>query len=345
MSDGVVGHVDGGIREGLDEVLGIPGHARAEAKGAGARPLAEPTEGVLESLARLLVVGHHALEALLGALAPGVLAVLEVPLVGERHHALVAGAGRDLLLGLRVYDGAAVGDHDVADLLLHELHGLTLVDTEEHDPVGEALEVGLTLGLLQLDLLVLALNLELLADDGRARVAKLRDVHARDNLERHHPLVLHAKLLAKRGLSLEVAERHEVHGRVRRDGRHHPGALVHQDGHHGETVNLLEHRERGLDRAADERGALETQQLVHHPGRLRVLLERQVASRAIAHHHDVAVGHLKRAVVAVGKRPAVGLPVHGLRPQRRRGEEDIFTRQRRQFAREAVDKTRVFSTV
>ena len=120
---------------------------------------------MLESLPGLVVVGDHALKALLGALAPGVLAVLEVPLVGERDDALVAGARHHLLLGLGVDDGAAVGNHDVSNLLLDELHGFALVRAE-HDPVGETLEVGLPLGLLELDLLVLALDLELLAHDG-----------------------------------------------------------------------------------------------------------------------------------------------------------------------------------
>ena len=244
VRDGVVGHVDGGVGEGLDEVLGVPGHAGSQAESAGARPLAEPAEGVLESLSGLVVVGDHALEALLGALAPGVLAVLEVPLVGERDDALVAGAGHHLLLGLGVDDGAAVGNHDVPNLLLDELHGFALVRAEEHDPIGETLEVGLPLGLLELDLLVLALDLELLAHDGRARVAKLGDVNARDNLEGHDPLILDAKLFPKRGLGLEIAEGHEVHGGVGRHGRHHAGTLVHEDGHHGEAVDPLEHRER-----------------------------------------------------------------------------------------------------
>lgn len=63
VGNGVVGHVDGGVGEGLDEELGIPGQARAEAEAAAARPLPQPPQCVLKAPPRVLVVQLHALQA------------------------------------------------------------------------------------------------------------------------------------------------------------------------------------------------------------------------------------------------------------------------------------------
>ncbi|KAA6427712.1 MAG: hypothetical protein FRX49_02375 [Trebouxia sp. A1-2] len=48
MGNCVVGHVDGGIRQGLHQVLGIPGDPCPQPKGATAGPLIQPTQAVLK---------------------------------------------------------------------------------------------------------------------------------------------------------------------------------------------------------------------------------------------------------------------------------------------------------
>ena len=88
VGNGVERHVDCGVGEGLDEELWVPGHAGAQAKRPGARPLVEPAEGVLEGVQHSLVVQVHALQRPLSLLAPLLLAVCDVPAQRSRHRLL-----------------------------------------------------------------------------------------------------------------------------------------------------------------------------------------------------------------------------------------------------------------
>mmetsp|Transcript_2529 Transcript_2529/g.10082 ORF Transcript_2529/g.10082 Transcript_2529/m.10082 type:complete len:307 (+) Transcript_2529:2112-3032(+) len=274
------------------------------------------------------MVRLHVLEARLGLRAPVGLSVREVPLVGERHHAQVARARHDRRLGLGVQRGPARIDELLLDdgLGLGDL-GARVLAHHEH-AVVEAPEVGGFLGLGQLDLVVLRLDAQLGAHVHRRRgglavLIEVWNADDGDHLERHHPLVLDAVLLAQCGLVLEVLQRHVVVRRVRRHAGHHARALVHQDGHHRQAVDALVDGERGLERDAEHRRALKAGEALGHAPLGGHQLVRGVARRVLAHDEHLAAGHLVRAVVAVGQDPAVGLAVHGLRAQRGRREEDL----------------------
>lgn len=54
MCYGVVSHVDGTVRQGLDEIHGIPRKSCSEPKGSGARPLMKPFEHMVELVSGLI---------------------------------------------------------------------------------------------------------------------------------------------------------------------------------------------------------------------------------------------------------------------------------------------------
>mmetsp|Transcript_3059 Transcript_3059/g.5791 ORF Transcript_3059/g.5791 Transcript_3059/m.5791 type:complete len:317 (-) Transcript_3059:1164-2114(-) len=245
VRDGVVRHVDGGVREGLHQELRVPRQARAQPKGAAQRPLLEPAHGDVELAQVLVRVELHLGEALLRLGQPLLLPVHQVPLVRQRHHALLARARHHFLLGLAVQARAPVRAELVLEQRLGHLHRLALVFPDEHHSLIEALHVGAVLGLVQLDAVVLALNLHLLAHRHRGRVPELRDVDDGNHLKRHHPLVLDPELFAHGGLLLEVLQRHVVVRGVGGDTGHDSGALGHQDGEHGQAVDHFVKRQRG----------------------------------------------------------------------------------------------------
>mmetsp|Transcript_21907 Transcript_21907/g.74456 ORF Transcript_21907/g.74456 Transcript_21907/m.74456 type:complete len:233 (+) Transcript_21907:3348-4046(+) len=228
------------------------------------------------------------------------------------------------------------GDELVLDGLLDVLHRPTLVGAYEHGALGEALEVGHVLRLLQLHLVVLALDLELLAHDGRAAVAELGDVDDGDGLEAHHLLVLHAVFGPQRRLLLEVLDAHEVRGRVGWHGRHHARPLVHEDGEHREHGQPLVYRVGALELDADEVLPLHLEQALRVARRAEQVLERHVARGPGADDDHLAASHEVAPVVPVREHPAVGLAVHRLRPERRGAEEHLPAREGRERAHEVL---------
>jgi hypothetical protein len=84
VRNSVVCHVDGGVGEGLDEVLLVPRQAAAQTKGARARPLVQPAQGVLERMAGLVTEEVHAGKTPLHLGPPLRLAIGEVPGRGKR---------------------------------------------------------------------------------------------------------------------------------------------------------------------------------------------------------------------------------------------------------------------
>jgi hypothetical protein len=97
VRDGVVGHVDGGVGEGLDEVLLVPRQAAAQPKRARARPLVQPAQGVLERMAGLVTEEVHAGKTPLHLGPPLRLAIGEVPGRGKR--AVRKGRGCSVVTG------------------------------------------------------------------------------------------------------------------------------------------------------------------------------------------------------------------------------------------------------
>mmetsp|Transcript_41491 Transcript_41491/g.123989 ORF Transcript_41491/g.123989 Transcript_41491/m.123989 type:complete len:208 (-) Transcript_41491:1673-2296(-) len=101
----VVGHVDGRIGERLDEEVLVPRHARAQTKGPRARPLLQPSKARNKLVLGLVAVRLQLIERLARQRAPLILAIRQVPLVGERHHAIIARARHDGLLRFAVQHG------------------------------------------------------------------------------------------------------------------------------------------------------------------------------------------------------------------------------------------------
>ncbi len=89
VCNGVVGHVDGRVAQRFHQVLRIPRQLGAETVRARTRPLLEPVDGALEGVAHLGAVGVHLRDQLARLRLPRLLAVVHVPLVAQRHDALV----------------------------------------------------------------------------------------------------------------------------------------------------------------------------------------------------------------------------------------------------------------
>mmetsp|Transcript_6326 Transcript_6326/g.21331 ORF Transcript_6326/g.21331 Transcript_6326/m.21331 type:complete len:206 (-) Transcript_6326:1162-1779(-) len=205
------------------------------------------------------MIAVHVLKALLRLASPFIFTVLEIPLIGERDNAFTTRTRHYGTFRFRVHQASIFSNHLFLDQRLCHLDRLTLVVTNEHDAICETFQISSVLRLVKLDAVVLRLNLQFSANNGRARVTKFWNVDAGYNFKRHHPFILNTKFLTKRGLSLQITERHEIIRRVRRHGRHDASTLVHQDGHHRQAVNLFKHSSRRLHRATDQCLALESQ--------------------------------------------------------------------------------------
>ena len=59
LSDGVVRHIYGGVTEGFDEEVRVPGELGTETVSARTGPLVEPVEGLLECVTRFGGVSVH----------------------------------------------------------------------------------------------------------------------------------------------------------------------------------------------------------------------------------------------------------------------------------------------
>eukprot|EP00128_Syssomonas_multiformis_P013492 Colp12_sorted_trinity150504_noHs@29463 len=115
MCDCVVRHIDGRIRQGLDQVLLIPRETGTQTKGTGASPLAEPPDCVVEQLLGRAVVGLKLREALDHLGLPLLLAIVQEPLVHEGHDTLVVRAGDHLTLRLKVHNSLVGSKHVRSD--------------------------------------------------------------------------------------------------------------------------------------------------------------------------------------------------------------------------------------
>mmetsp|Transcript_10726 Transcript_10726/g.38087 ORF Transcript_10726/g.38087 Transcript_10726/m.38087 type:complete len:780 (-) Transcript_10726:298-2637(-) len=325
MRNGVVRHVYRRVRERLDEKFLVPGHQRPEAEGPGAGPLPHPAQGVLEGVPDLVhLKDRHVREAIPRLLQPALLAVLQVPLVRQRHNALVPTSAHHLLLGLKVNDGITRTQEVLLDQRLGVLDLLAGVLAHRHHTLGETLEVGHLLGLLELSLVVLALDLEHCADLLGGSVPKLWDGQHGNHLKGQDVLVLDSELLAELGLLLQVAQAHVVIGGVARDAGHNPSPLGERDREqwqHVDCVVLLS--QRGLEGHPHQVVAGEVQNLGGLAELWALVLVCQVPRRVLADHVDLAVEALVRAVRAIRQDPGVGLAVHGLRPEGSGEHEDL----------------------
>mmetsp|Transcript_25235 Transcript_25235/g.80189 ORF Transcript_25235/g.80189 Transcript_25235/m.80189 type:complete len:533 (-) Transcript_25235:661-2259(-) len=265
------------------------------------------------------------------ALCPVLVAVLDVPLVTERHDALVAGARDNWRLGLKVALGSAVGQHVLLDLLLHVHDLLTRVRPHREHAGVEALHVHLFLCCRKLVLLLVRVDLQLLTDVGRRSLPKLglRDLQNLDDVVGHAPLLLHTKLLPPVVTRLPVVEARKVVRSLGRNAGDDAGALLHGYREHGKGKDCLVGRKGRAERQTHQvlAGLLQKHDRLLLP-RLGLLhlpqaLVAHVQGRPLRADEDLAPAHPEEAVLALGKHKAVGLPVHSLRPQCGGHQEDL----------------------
>jgi len=92
VGNGIQRHIDRAITETINDPLGVPGKLRAQAELSTARPLLEPVNCLVEGLQQGGVVGVERVGVHVRGDegAPLLVAVGQVPLVRQSHHALVA---------------------------------------------------------------------------------------------------------------------------------------------------------------------------------------------------------------------------------------------------------------
>mmetsp|Transcript_19928 Transcript_19928/g.48505 ORF Transcript_19928/g.48505 Transcript_19928/m.48505 type:complete len:856 (+) Transcript_19928:906-3473(+) len=325
VGHGVVGHVDSGVGQGLDQPALIPGQLGPQAEGAAAGPLSHPVDGGQQGvLGPPVVAVEVVLDVLPHGLRPLLIVVGQVPLIAEGHNALLPAPGHHPPLRLVVAAGQALGNQILLHQRLRLLHRLTLVVPHQHHPLREPLQVHHLLRLRQLVLVLVGLDLQLLHHHRGRGGAELRlggdldDVYDLAPL-RITPLLLHPVLLPPVRPRLPVPQAGEIIRRVRRHGGHDPGTLGHGDRQHGQHVHGVVGGQRGRQRQPDEVLAHDCQQL------LGLLVLAEVAGVLVAHveggplraDEDLVVLHLEQPVLSFGQNKAVGLPIHGLRSERR----------------------------
>mmetsp|Transcript_6261 Transcript_6261/g.10189 ORF Transcript_6261/g.10189 Transcript_6261/m.10189 type:complete len:687 (-) Transcript_6261:112-2172(-) len=327
--NGVVGHVDGGVGQRLDDVLSVPGEGSAETLGSGAAPLLEPVDDQVELVLSLGVESVEVVrvEVLANELLPLIFSVLQEPLVAACNQALVTGSGDNLTFGLVVRAGKVLFVEVLLNLRLGVLNALASGNSDEELALIESLEVNLILGDLEQVLIFLRLDLEVVNELNSRHVSELGDVDDGKGLERHAPLLLHAELLADVLLGLEVAESSPVVGRIGRHRSNDSSSLSHRNGGHGQGINLLILGERGAQGLADKVSSLQLGEARVLAELLGHLLEGEVTGRSLTAHEVLAAGHLVHSVLALGQHIAVSLSVHGLRSQSSGHEEHVLSSQ------------------
>mmetsp|Transcript_1402 Transcript_1402/g.3373 ORF Transcript_1402/g.3373 Transcript_1402/m.3373 type:complete len:298 (+) Transcript_1402:1452-2345(+) len=258
VGDGVVRHVDGRVREGLNDKLLVPRHERAKAKGARACPLLKPVKSLHKGLASGRGVGlksGRVTDVVLHLLAPFLFTILKEPLIEVCHNTLVTRAADNLALRLEVDNGLVILTHLGLDniLGLSNLHSLNaILLTSDHDTLIEATLVCLRLSLLELLLIILRLDLQFLNHDLCCTVAKSRNVDHRHNIKGRNHLLGNSVLSTKLLIGLPVTKSSVVISTVRRHRGHNTSSLVHGDRQEGKGVHAFVFCLGGLDRNSDK---------------------------------------------------------------------------------------------
>ena len=126
---------------------------------------------------------------------PGVLAVVEEPLIAQSNDTLFTSAGHNLLLGLIVGHSEALVNHLLADDRLGILDTLSSADADLHYTMVEASLIALVFSLVELDGVLVGLDLHLLDNCLGAQVTKALDIDERERVEALNPLKLDAHAL------------------------------------------------------------------------------------------------------------------------------------------------------
>mmetsp|Transcript_30131 Transcript_30131/g.35537 ORF Transcript_30131/g.35537 Transcript_30131/m.35537 type:complete len:338 (-) Transcript_30131:1151-2164(-) len=250
VCDGVVGHVNGAVREGLDHPLLVPRHLSAQTKQTRTSPLLEPSESKVELVEDILRVWRElgrVVHVLRHLFFPRLLAIAQVPLISHGDHTGLPCATLYILLRFKVDESISLLHHIHLLLRLCDAHFLALVWTDQHATESEASIVCLLLRFVKLHAIFGRFDAQLLRPVlsclvrgpcfvFAGRYANVDDGHS---VKRQHHLVSQSQLLAVLWFSLELCHSDVVIGGVRRHRGHDSRSLTHADTHEGQDVESV----------------------------------------------------------------------------------------------------------
>jgi len=139
----VVSHVNGRVRERLDNELLIPRDSGTQTESSRATPLLEPVQDKLEFVLGLGIVSFKFIRLDVGhdLVLPLFFAILHKPLVDQRDNTVILSPRNDLVLRLVINNGLAILHHQVLRGQLGILDLLASTDSAHHDSLVEALLV------------------------------------------------------------------------------------------------------------------------------------------------------------------------------------------------------------
>ena len=325
MSDSVVGHVDGRVRQRLNNELFIPRDARAQTSGPGAAPLLKPVEHNIELMLCLRVIALEAIGAdvLFNLVLPGFLAVVKQPLVAQGDNAAFIGSCSDRFFRLIVRHSEPFINHLLTNNRFGILDALSSTDANLHHALVKASLIALVLGLIKLHGIFVRLDFHLLDDSLSTEVTKALNINERDWVEALDPLKLDTHALTKTLLGLQIAHHGEIVRRIRWHGGDDSGALGHTDGGQRQNVDVLVRGHRSLDLHADElcTGNVGESRVLKFD--LGHLLMSKVPGCSLSDNEKIVILHLVNTILALRQHEAVGLTVHGLRTQGTGDKEDV----------------------
>lgn len=91
MSNGVVSHVDGGIRKRFNQELGVARKSGTQTEASGDTPFLKPADGFFEGLEDSIMISVEFVrsDVVKDGVLPFFFTVSEVPLVNIRNNALI----------------------------------------------------------------------------------------------------------------------------------------------------------------------------------------------------------------------------------------------------------------
>jgi len=177
-SDGVIGHVNGGVRKRFNDELVIPRKLCSETLSSGATPLFKPVNNQLEFMLSLGVISLEVFrkQVFSNEFFPAIFTVFQEPLVAACNDALIAGSGDDFTLWLIVWKSKIEVIQVLFDLWLSLLDCITLGNTNEHFTFVETLEISFIFGLFKFFFVILRGNFQLVDQENSGHVSELWDI-------------------------------------------------------------------------------------------------------------------------------------------------------------------------
>jgi len=219
VSNSVVSHVDGRIRERFDQELGVARKSSTQTEASGDTPFLKPADGFFEGLEDSIVISVEFVRSDMveDLVLPFFFTVLEVPLINEGDNALISGSGDNFTFRF-VVDQSFIGfDHLVSDQGLDILDLLTSVGANNEDTFIETLIVDEVLSLSQTVLITGTTDLEFFTSLQGREFTIAWNFDDFDRGEGKDPFVLEAELFSESRLVLEILKVDPIVGRVTGD--------------------------------------------------------------------------------------------------------------------------------